>query len=120
MAQNILTKGRSLNVFDTNKDTMESLQSVLSKNEVVKACKSPKAVAETSEIIITMLPNDAQVEKVYLDEQDGLIAGCKKGQLLLDSSTISPSLANHVWRTCKEKQVYFLDTPVSGGHIRSH
>ena len=56
---------------------------------------SPKEVAERTEVVITMLPDSPDVEQVYLGE-DGVIAGARTGQLLIDMSSIAPAVAKAV------------------------
>ena len=54
-----------------------------------KACASPKEVAQKSEIIITMVPDTPDVEKVLFGA-NGLAEGLSKGKIVIDMSSISP------------------------------
>ena len=75
---------------------------------------SPAEVASNSEIIITCVSDSPDVENVILGE-DGVIAGVKSGSVVIDMSTISPSLTRTIASKLKSAQVEMLDAPVSGG-----
>lgn len=77
---------------------------------------SPQAVAAQSDVVISMVPDSPDVEKVYLAE-DGVLAGAKPGTLLLDMSTISPVTAQKVAEEAAKKGCPMLDAPVSGGEV---
>src|SRR3984893_13574223 len=53
--------------------------------------ESPRALAEKSHVILTSLPEPADVERVSLGA-DGLIEGVKKGTAYFDLSTNSQSI----------------------------
>jgi 2-hydroxy-3-oxopropionate reductase len=75
---------------------------------------SPKDVAARSEVVITMLPNSPDVEAVVLGA-NGVLEGAKAGTILVDMSTISPLVSQHIYGEAKIKGVKALDAPVSGG-----
>lgn len=77
---------------------------------------SPQAVAAQSDVVISMVPDSPDVEKVCLAE-DGVLAGAKPGTLLLDMSTISPVTAQKVAEEAAKKGCPMLDAPVSGGEV---
>ncbi len=76
MAKNLIDAGYPLVVYDINSKAIEEMVDYGAKS--VSSCKE---VASQSEIIITMLPNSPEVEKVVLGE-DGVIEGNKKGSNL--------------------------------------
>ena len=53
------------------------------------ACASPKAVAELADVIITMVPDTPDVERVLFAD-NGVAAGLSKGKVVVDMSSISP------------------------------
>jgi 2-hydroxy-3-oxopropionate reductase len=77
---------------------------------------SPKDVAARSEVVISMVPDSPDVEKVYLAE-DGVLAGARPGTLLVDMSTISPVTAQKVAEQAAKVGCPLLDAPVSGGEV---
>ncbi|MCX5615481.1 NAD(P)-dependent oxidoreductase [Bombella sp. TMW 2.2559] len=74
---------------------------------------SPRLVAEKSDAIILCVPND-EAENRTLHGEDGLLAGLRHSQLVLDTSTVSPEQADHLAALLKERGVAVLDTPMSG------
>jgi len=75
---------------------------------------TPKAVAEQSEIVFTSLPGPPEVEAVALGP-NGLLAGMSRGNAYFDLSTNSPTTVRAINAAFAEKDVYMLDSPVSGG-----
>ena len=77
---------------------------------------SPKAVAENSDIVFTIVGYPEDVREVFLGDE-GLLAGSKPGTILVDMTTSEPSLAEEIYEACNDKGVAALDAPVSGGDI---
>jgi 3-hydroxyisobutyrate dehydrogenase len=75
---------------------------------------SAAEVAKRSELIITMLPSSSHVERVYLGA-GGVLEGVASGRLCVDMSTIDPTVSRRVAAALAQRQVRFLDAPVSGG-----
>lgn len=71
-------------------------------------------VARRSELIVTMLPSSSNVEAAYLGAT-GLRESVAAGRLCVDMSTIDPGVSRRVAAALAERQVRFLDAPVSGG-----
>lgn len=111
MTLNLLKAGHTVTIFARHPDKSE-VQEVLQAG--AKLAPSPRAVAMASEIVITMLPNSMQVEEVVADPQ-GLLAGAQKGLIIIDMSTIAPSMSRKLADAASAKGVKFLDAPVSGG-----
>jgi 3-hydroxyisobutyrate dehydrogenase len=78
------------------------------------AAASPREVAEKSDVIVTMVSDSPDVESVVLGD-NGVIEGSRKGQLVIDMSTISPDVTRSIAARLSEKEVDMLDAPVSGG-----
>lgn len=75
---------------------------------------SPKAVAQHSDIVITMLPDSPQVREVVLGA-NGVIEAARRGLTFVDMSTISPLVTREVATVLAERGVESVDAPVSGG-----
>lgn len=71
------------------------------------------AVAE-AEVVITMVPADAEVREVMLGA-GGVLAHARPGTLVIDMSTITPATSIEVAEAAREKGLRPLDAPVSGG-----
>lgn len=80
--------------------------------------KTPREVAERSDIVVTMVPNTPHVEAAVFGP-DGVAAGAREGLLLIDMSTISPTGTRDLAERAATSRPPFhtLDAPVSGGEI---
>ncbi|RUZ46447.1 NAD(P)-dependent oxidoreductase, partial [Mesorhizobium sp. M7A.F.Ca.CA.004.05.2.1] len=77
---------------------------------------SAAEVARRSEIVVTMLPDTPDVERVLLGE-DGVLEGLSAGKLVIDMSSISPIATAAFAAKLREKGAGYLDAPVSGGEV---
>lgn len=77
---------------------------------------SAAQVAEHSEIIITMVPDTPDVERVLFDA-DGVAQGLRDGQVVVDMSSISPIKTREFAARIRELGGDYLDAPVSGGEV---
>src|SRR5256886_16501190 len=111
MTLNLLKAGHEVTIFARHPEKPE-VQEVL--NAGAKLAPSSRAVAITSDMVITMVPNSAQVEEVVNGPQ-GILEGARKGLVIIDMSTIAPSTSRKLAEIAAERGVHFLDAPVSGG-----
>jgi 2-hydroxy-3-oxopropionate reductase len=81
-----------------------------------KACASAKEVAQKSEIVITMVPDTPDVEKVLFGS-NGLAEGLSKGKIVIDMSSISPIETKKFAKRINELGCEYVDAPVSGGEV---
>ncbi len=109
MCLNLLKAGYPLTVYARRP---ESANAVLEAGAARAA--GPRAVAEQSDVVITMVTNSPDVEEVVLGA-GGVLEGARSGMVLVDMSTISPAAARHVAHAAAERGVEMLDAPVSGG-----
>jgi len=77
---------------------------------------SPRAVAEASRITFSIVGFPSDVREVLLGE-DGALAGCQEGDILVDMTTSEPSLAVEVAEKAGLAGVGSIDAPVSGGDV---
>ncbi|MBW1800114.1 MAG: NAD(P)-dependent oxidoreductase [Deltaproteobacteria bacterium] len=110
MSGHIAKAGYALTLHDINRAAAES---VAAAHEGVRIVETPMAVAEASDIVITMLPSGKYVREVALGDS-GLIEGFQAGSLLLDTSSSQPWLTVETAMALKEKGVDMVDAPVSG------
>jgi 3-hydroxyisobutyrate dehydrogenase len=78
--------------------------------------ESPRAVAETADVVFTMVTNTEALREVF-HGPDGILAGLGKGKIYIDMSTVSPSASRHLAAQVAEKGAHMLDSPVSGSVI---
>ena len=113
MCKNLLKAGYELAIMDRNPAVLNEVAALGA--EIVD---SPKAVAEKTDIIITMLPNSPHVKDAVLGE-NGVIEGAKRGAILIDMSSIAPLVSREISGKLEEIGVDMLDAPVSGGEPKA-
>ena len=113
MCKNLLKGGYEVVIIDRNPEVTAEL-----KAEGAVSAATPKAVAEQTDIIITMLPNSPQVKEVVLGE-NGIIEGVKPGSVVIDMSSIAPLVSKEIAAALVEKGAEMLDAPVSGGEPKA-
>jgi 3-hydroxyisobutyrate dehydrogenase-like beta-hydroxyacid dehydrogenase len=70
-------------------------------------------VAESSDIIITMVSDDIALERVALNS-DGVMANAKPNSTYIDMSTVSPGLSEKISVAAADKNINYLRAPVNG------
>jgi 3-hydroxyisobutyrate dehydrogenase-like beta-hydroxyacid dehydrogenase len=113
MGMNLLKAGHTLTVWN---------RTAARADELVKAgavlAKTPREVASSSDVLLSIVSDPSALESVLWGQDgksDGALGGMKKGSIYIDSSTVSPALAKRIGAACKEREVGFLDAPVTGG-----
>ena len=106
MARNILKKGHRLIVTDVVPAAAQSLVAA-----GATAAATPREVAAASEIVITMLPDAPDVERVAFGP-DGVVAGIQSGAIYIDMSTIDPDTTRKVGEAILGKGASMIDSPV--------
>src|ERR1700746_1162420 len=109
MAANLQKAGHQLTVYDLNRAAAEPFFA-----KGAGWANSPRQVAEASEAVFTSLPVPADVEAVALGP-NGLIEGMKPDTAFFDMSTNSVATVRKINAAFAEKNLYMLDSPVSGG-----
>src|SRR5207247_9894380 len=111
MSLHLLKAGHNVTIFARHPEKAE-VQEVL--NAGAKLAPSPRAVAIASDMVITMVPNSAQVEEVVCGRQ-GILEGARTGLIIIDMSTIAPSMSGRLARIAAASGVHFPDAPVRAG-----
>ncbi len=109
MAQNLMKAGYPLVFYARKPEVIAEM-----KNGGAISVSSPKSVAESADIIITIVTADPQLREVMLSER-GVLAGASAGKLIVDMSTVSPLTAREIAEAAAAADVHFMDAPVSGG-----
>ena len=109
MAAHLIEAGYELHVYDIMDSAVDRVVKL-----GAKANANCKEVAAASDIVISMVPDSPDVEKVALGE-NSIIEAARKGLIYIDMSTIAPGMAVKVAEALTEKGVRCLDAPVSGG-----
>jgi 3-hydroxyisobutyrate dehydrogenase len=77
---------------------------------------SPRAVAATADVIVTMVGFPTDVRAAILGDE-GAIAGARPGSVIIDMSTSAPDLAREIDAAARGKGLHAVDAPVSGGDV---
>ncbi|MEE1801156.1 MULTISPECIES: 2-hydroxy-3-oxopropionate reductase [unclassified Streptomyces] len=109
MAANLVKAGHTVTGYNRSGSPVDRL--------IAAGGRGAGSIAEAvrdAEVVITMVPADAQVKEVVLG-QDGVLRHAAPGTLLIDMSSITPGTALEVDAAARERGVRTLDAPVSGG-----
>jgi 3-hydroxyisobutyrate dehydrogenase len=110
MARNLLRAGKSVVVHNRTRAREEALA-----EEGALRAESPAAAAQDAEVILLCVSDSPDVVEIVLDEERGVITSVGPGSLVIDCSTISPQVSRDLAEQLREKDVGFVDAPVSGG-----
>jgi 3-hydroxyisobutyrate dehydrogenase len=111
MCGHLVERGFQATLFTRSKDKAEPL---LEKG--ASWADSPRAVAENSDVVFSIVGFPRDVRAVILGD-DGALSGSKEGNILVDMTTSEPSLAVEIYEAAREKGVHSVDAPVSGGDV---
>ena len=111
MASHLMDAGHELYVYNRTKSKTDNLVS-----RGAKLLSEVKDAPKFADVIFTIVGYPKDVEEVYLGE-NGLITTAKKGQIFVDMTTSSPSLAEKISNEFLKVGAYALDLPVTGGDV---
>ncbi|MFS1191650.1 NAD(P)-dependent oxidoreductase [Enterococcus lactis] len=111
VVRHLLEAGHEVAVYNRTKAKADPLVT-----EGAVWADTPKAVAEQSNILFTMVGYPKDVEEIYYGES-GIFSADVSGRILVDLTTSTPTLAEKIAKTAKEKGADALDAPVSGGDL---
>ena len=109
MSLNLLKAGFPLTVWNRTRARTDEIA-----RAGARVAATPREVAANSDVIVTIVSDPPAVESI-LWGADGVLAGLAPGSTLIDSSTVSPTLARRAAAACAERGAEFLDAPVTGG-----
>lgn len=111
MCGHLLRAGFSATIYTRTKSKAEKLL-----ESGASWAESPQAVAESSDVIFTIVGYPIDVREVYLGE-NGILAGCKPGAIVVDMTTSQPALAVEIAEKAAKRGIHAVDAPVSGGDV---
>jgi 3-hydroxyisobutyrate dehydrogenase len=112
MCGHLIDKGFAMTIYNCSRGARA--ENLLAKG--ARWADTPKAVAEASDVVFTIVGYPSDVRHVTLGA-DGALAGAKPGAVLVDMTTSEPNLAVEIAAEAKAKGVHSVDAPVSGGDI---
>lgn len=112
MAANLRRNGFELVVHDVNPEPVRILEAA-----GARAANGAAGVAQSSEIVITMLPSSVEVEATVLGA-DGVLANARPGQIVMDMSTVEPRTTDLLAASAAARGLSVVDAPV--GRLAAH
>lgn len=110
MAGHLMKNGYDVTVY--NRTTTKAEQ--WSKSFGGQFQTSPNEAAKGSDIVFICVGNDDDLRSVMLGQQ-GILSSVKSGSIIVDHTTTSAKVAKEMANECYERNVGFIDAPVSGG-----
>lgn len=111
MCGHLIDAGYSATVFSRTRSKAEPLL-----ERGATWAKTPREVAERSDVVFSIVGFPGDVREVILGD-DGALAGCSAGAVLVDMTTSQPSLAIEIAEAAAARDVVSIDAPVSGGDV---
>lgn len=111
MARRLLATGYSVTGFNRTKEKAQWLL-----DTGMKWADSPRAVAQSSDVIFSMIANNSALRAVT-EGNDGILAGLTRGKIYIEMSTVSPAAIRELAKQVETKAAEMLDAPVSGSSI---
>ncbi|MDH4268264.1 MAG: NAD(P)-dependent oxidoreductase, partial [Deltaproteobacteria bacterium] len=108
MSRRLLEAGYPLTVWNRTKEKVDLLLKGAAQWK-----DSPQAVAQASDVVITMVTDSAASEEVICGT-GGVLEGAHPGLMLIDMGSIAPEMSRAIAARAKTKKVPMLDAPVTG------
>ena len=108
MAGQLIKAGYTVTVYNRSKDKEASLKEI-----GASIAETPKALIAATDVVIVMVSDDAAIEQIFKGEE-GLFSIETSGKIIINMSTVSPSISKEMATQCKAKRNFYLDAPVSG------
>jgi 3-hydroxyisobutyrate dehydrogenase-like beta-hydroxyacid dehydrogenase len=114
MAANLRRAGYELTVHNRTRERAERW----AEEHGAAVAATPAEVGERSDVVITMVVDGPQVEALLLGP-DGVAEGAAPGTLCVDMSTIAPAQTRAIGAALAEREIRFVDAPVTGSSPRA-
>ena len=116
MASHLLKKYKNINIIKRNSINTKKFIKKFANKGKINLYNNPKELAENSELIISCVGNDNDLEDIYL-RKNKILDGVKKNTIIVDHTTASLNISIKLFKKFRSKQVFFFDAPVSGGEV---
>jgi 3-hydroxyisobutyrate dehydrogenase len=110
MARNIAKAGFPLTVYNRTRSKAEELAAEIGAT----VADTPKAAAESADILVSIVSDVPDVEMVYTGIA-GVVEAARPGLICIDMGTVGADCAKRMHAHVTERGAEFLDAPVSGG-----
>ncbi len=113
VAKSLLRKKFETHVFDVRAEVVKAFVA-----QGAKAAATPAALGGACDVVVVLVVNAEQTEKVLFGEQ-GAAAAMKKGAVVVSSATLAPDVAENLGTRLAERGLLMIDAPVSGGAAKA-
>ena len=113
VARSLLRAGFAVHACDVRASVLEAFA-----REGGVACTSPAALADSCDILITVVVNAEQTEAVLFGE-GGAASALRPGSLVIACATVAPAYAVELGERLAERGILLLDAPLSGGAAKA-
>jgi 3-hydroxyisobutyrate dehydrogenase-like beta-hydroxyacid dehydrogenase len=111
IADNFLKKGYTVYVWNR---TAAAGEQFAARGAVV--CGTPQEAAQRADIIFEVTANDQSSREVWTGET-GILAGAQANSILIANATLSIDWVDELAELCRQKNLQFLDLPMTGGRV---
>jgi 3-hydroxyisobutyrate dehydrogenase-like beta-hydroxyacid dehydrogenase len=108
MARSLARKGFEVVVWNRTPEKARALE-----GKGIRAARTPAELASSVDVFCTCVADPAALEDVARGPQ-GLLTGARQGQLFIDFSTVSVTLAQQLETECARRGIDFVEAPVTG------
>lgn len=111
LARRLLAAGHAVVGFNRTPDKARALVAA-----GMTLASTPRAVADAADAVFTMVTDNAALRAVTLGD-DGIVAGLRRGAVLVEMSTVSPAVTREIGEAVAARGATMLDAPISGSTI---
>lgn len=115
MASHLINSGFATTVYNRTTAKAEKwVQAQNNRNAIAKFSPTPSEASKEADIVFICVGNDDDLRSVVYGD-DGVLASMKPGSILVDHTTASADVAREIASACLQRNIEFIDAPVSGG-----
>lgn len=112
MVKNLLADGYVVKVYDINENALKKVEAL---NAVIM--DSPEKLVDNVDVLFTSLPSEEIVKNVYFGKKGLFNEKSESKTIMVDTSTVSPTLNDSLKKEAEASKNHFLAAPVSGGVV---
>ena len=111
IVRNLLKAGFAVSVYDVDAKRIAELEA-----QGAKAAATIAALSASSNVVVSIIPDDDVLLKVALGE-NGVLAHAAPGTVYVDMSTVSPAASVRVRDAAQARDIFYVGAPVSGSTV---
>ena len=109
MARSLLQAGYELTVWDVDAKACAPLCA-----SGARYASTPRAAAAASDLVISMVWDDAAAASVWLDAETGALEAMTAASIAMECATLSTRHIQRMADECRQRQIDFVSAPMSG------